>query len=198
MHAKEAEGGNGQPSLAEKNGEKRRPCDCSAQLQGVPGPPGPKCRKSPKKVAQGLSAQSAKKCRKSRKVTKKCQRETFSALFWHSGPTGPGRPFWDLYGILGPEGPALPVTGRCNRKARLQENPAEASKNPSKQQISSGSLWSMTNLTGRPGDRTMGMNGGSALRIWGFRGPGFRSARQVLCGDAPRLFLDHFSKHLSI
>ena len=40
------------------------------------------------------------------------------------------------------------------------------------------------------------------LRIWtlglgGFRGPGFRSARQVLCGDASRLFLKHFPKHLS-
>ena len=34
------------------------------------------------------------------------------------------------------------------------------------------------------------------LRIWGFRGPGLRSARQVLCGDASRLFLRHFSKHL--
>ena len=31
----------------------------------------------------------------------------------------------------------------------------------------------------------------------GFSGPGFRSARQVLCGDASRLFLGHFSKHLS-
>ena len=30
----------------------------------------------------------------------------------------------------------------------------------------------------------------------GFRGPGFRSARQVLCGDASRLLLDHFCKHL--
>ena len=35
------------------------------------------------------------------------------------------------------------------------------------------------------------------LRIWGFWGPGFRSARQVLCGDASRLSLDHFCKHLS-
>ena len=35
------------------------------------------------------------------------------------------------------------------------------------------------------------------LRIWGFRGPGSRSARQVLCGDAPRLCLDHFAGHLS-
>ena len=35
------------------------------------------------------------------------------------------------------------------------------------------------------------------LRIWGFRGPGFRCVRQVLCGDASRLFLDHFPKHLS-
>ena len=35
------------------------------------------------------------------------------------------------------------------------------------------------------------------LRIWGFRGPGFHSARQVFCGDASRLFLDHFSKQLS-
>ena len=31
----------------------------------------------------------------------------------------------------------------------------------------------------------------------GFRGPGFRSARHVHCGDASRLFLDRFSKHLS-
>ena len=36
-----------------------------------------------------------------------------------------------------------------------------------------------------------------SLRIWGFRGPGFRSGRQVLCGDASRLFLDPFPKHLS-
>ena len=35
------------------------------------------------------------------------------------------------------------------------------------------------------------------LRIWGFAGPGFQLTRQVLCGDASRLFLDHFSKHLS-
>ena len=35
------------------------------------------------------------------------------------------------------------------------------------------------------------------LRIWGFPGPGFLSARQVLCGDASRLCLDHFSKRLS-
>ena len=35
------------------------------------------------------------------------------------------------------------------------------------------------------------------LRIWGFRGPGFRFARHVLCGDASRLFLDNFPKHLS-
>ena len=31
----------------------------------------------------------------------------------------------------------------------------------------------------------------------GFLCPGSHSARQVLCGDASRLFLDHFSKHLS-
>ena len=35
------------------------------------------------------------------------------------------------------------------------------------------------------------------LRIWGFRGPGFRSTRQLLCGDASRLFLDQVSKQLS-
>ena len=35
------------------------------------------------------------------------------------------------------------------------------------------------------------------LRIWSFSGPRFRSARHVLCGDASRLFLDHFSEHLS-
>ena len=34
------------------------------------------------------------------------------------------------------------------------------------------------------------------LRIWGLRGPEFRSARHVLYGDASRLFLDHFTKHL--
>ena len=31
----------------------------------------------------------------------------------------------------------------------------------------------------------------------GFQGPGCRSVRQLFCGDATRLFLDHFSKHLS-
>ena len=35
------------------------------------------------------------------------------------------------------------------------------------------------------------------LRIWGFAGPGFRCARQVLCGNASCSFLCHFSKHLS-
>ena len=35
------------------------------------------------------------------------------------------------------------------------------------------------------------------LRIWVFWGPEFHPARQVLCGDASRLFLDHFSEHLS-
>ena len=35
------------------------------------------------------------------------------------------------------------------------------------------------------------------LRFWGFRGPGFRSARHVFCGDASRLFLAHFPKHLN-
>ena len=35
------------------------------------------------------------------------------------------------------------------------------------------------------------------LRIWGFRGPGFRSARHVFCKDASRLFLAHFPKHLN-
>ena len=40
------------------------------------------------------------------------------------------------------------------------------------------------------------------LRIWtlpigGVLGSGFRSARQVLCGHASCLFLDHLSKHLS-
>ena len=34
------------------------------------------------------------------------------------------------------------------------------------------------------------------LRIWVLQGPGFRSARQVLCGDASRLFLDRFSQQL--
>ena len=37
----------------------------------------------------------------------------------------------------------------------------------------------------------------STLRIWGFRGPGFRSARHVFCGDASCLFLAHFPKHLN-
>ena len=35
------------------------------------------------------------------------------------------------------------------------------------------------------------------LRIWGVRGSGSRSARQVLFRNASRLVLDHFSKHLS-
>ena len=37
----------------------------------------------------------------------------------------------------------------------------------------------------------------AGVRIWGCRVPGFRSARQVLCGDTSRLFLNHFTKHLS-
>ena len=35
------------------------------------------------------------------------------------------------------------------------------------------------------------------VRIAAFAGPGFRSARQVPCGDASRVFLDHLSEHLS-
>ena len=34
------------------------------------------------------------------------------------------------------------------------------------------------------------------LRIWGFRGPGFRSARQGPCGTRHAFFSHHFSKHL--
>ena len=56
-------------------------CDCSDQLQGVPGPPGPKCRKSAEKVA--------KKSRKS--ARERLFRDffgTFSAFWarraWHS------------------------------------------------------------------------------------------------------------------
>ena len=62
---------------------------------------GPKCRKSLKKVVPGLSARSAQKVPKKSKKSRKSQEKvslwhsfsTFSALFWHSGPTGPGRPF---------------------------------------------------------------------------------------------------------
>ena len=39
--------------------------------------------------------------------------------------------------------------------------------------------------------------GFGTLRFWIFRAPGLPSARQVLCGDAPRLFFYHFSVHLS-
>ena len=99
-------------------------CDCSDQLQGVPGLPGPKCQKSLKKVVPSLSARSAKKVpKKLKKCRKKSLFGTFSGpfrlfrhFFWHSGPTGSGRPFLDFFGILGPEGLALPVTGRYNRK----------------------------------------------------------------------------------
>ena len=35
------------------------------------------------------------------------------------------------------------------------------------------------------------------VTVLGFSGPGLPSARQVLCGDAPRLFFYHFSVHLS-
>ena len=35
------------------------------------------------------------------------------------------------------------------------------------------------------------------VTVLGFSGPGLPFPRQVLCGDAPRLFFDHFSVHLS-
>ena len=38
---------------------------------------------------------------------------------------------------------------------------------------------------------------GSGRYRFGVWGPGLHSVRQVLCGGASRLFLDHFSKHLS-
>ena len=79
--------------------------------------------KVPKRSPKACRPRVPKKCRKSRKSHEKVPKRdffvtfsTFSALFWHSGPTSPGRPFWDFFGILGPEGPALPVTGRYNRK----------------------------------------------------------------------------------
>ena len=46
--------------------------------------------------------------------------------------------------------------------------------------------------TSRPAKLRIG-----TLRIRCFPGPRFRSAQHVLCGDASRLLLDHFSKHLS-
>ena len=36
------------------------------------------------------------------------------------------------------------------------------------------------------------------VTVLGFSGPGLPSARQMLCGDAPRFFFYHFSVHLSI
>ena len=72
-------------------------CDCSDQLQGVPGPPGPKCRKS---LKRGRPGPVGPECQKSaEKVEKVPKRDffrdvlDFSALLWHSGPTGLGRPF---------------------------------------------------------------------------------------------------------
>ena len=102
-----------QPVLVRRLNSK--PCDCSAQLQGVPGPPGPKCQKSPKKVAPGLSARSAKKVPKKSKKSRKSLSlalfrdffdffstflalwadrpwATFLGLFRHFGPGGPGTP----------------------------------------------------------------------------------------------------------
>ena len=57
-------------------------CNCSDQLQGVPGPPGPKCRKSLKKVLPDLSARSAKKsAKKVPKKSKKSRKSLSLALF---------------------------------------------------------------------------------------------------------------------
>ena len=54
-------------------------CDCSDQLQGVPGPPGPKCQKSLKKVVPGPTGPECQKsAQKVEKVTKKSLFGTFS------------------------------------------------------------------------------------------------------------------------
>ena len=96
-------------------------CDCSDQLQGVPGPPGPKCQKTSQK---GRPGPVGPECQKSaEKVTKKSPKSlslalfrdffdffgtflalradrpgtTFLRLFWHFGPGGPGTPCnWSL------------------------------------------------------------------------------------------------------
>ena len=72
------------------------------------GPVGPECQKSAEEVE---------------KVPRKCRRETFKRLFRHFFGT-PGRQAQDdlfetFLGISGPEGPALPVTGRYNRNSGL-------------------------------------------------------------------------------
>ena len=79
-------------------------------------------KKVSKRLSRACRPGVPKKCRKSQKSAEKVSLRhffgtflTFSALFRHSGPTGPRRPFWDFFGISGPEVPALPVTGRYNR-----------------------------------------------------------------------------------
>ena len=93
-----------------------------APYRGLPGPLGPKCRKSLENVSRGLRPLDPKKSQESigdspaslRRVSGKClesvlgvfrdfrgdflgcrgqrPRETFSRLFRHFGPRGPGRP----------------------------------------------------------------------------------------------------------
>ena len=79
---------NGHPartSIEKLRSEKLR-ADFLFPKKGRPGPVGPECQ--------------TEKCRKSRKSHEKGPKRDFSAsfwtlsaLFWHSGPAGPGRPF---------------------------------------------------------------------------------------------------------
>ena len=62
-------------NLHEKRSDAASPCDCSDQLQGVPGPPGPKCQKSLKKDVSVLSAWSAKKVLEKSKESRKSAKE---------------------------------------------------------------------------------------------------------------------------
>ena len=75
--------------------------------KGLPGPVGPECQKN---------AEKSKSLEKVSLWHFFVTFATFSALFWHSGPAGSGRFFWDFFGVSAPEGQTLPVTGRSNRK----------------------------------------------------------------------------------
>ena len=100
-----------------------KPCDCSDQLQGVPGPPRPKM---PKKSQKGRSGPVPKKRRKSKKSRKSAKERLFRDFFDFFGnflarrADRPRTTFLRRFlAFLGPEGLALPVTGRYNRKSSL-------------------------------------------------------------------------------
>ena len=100
-----------------------------ASYRSLSGPPGPKSQKSLKKVSRGLrpwgpkrSVKSLEKVRQVWKKSRKCLFGTFVETFWGPGAGGPGRPFFRLLGISGPEGPRESCSSREGSQCLLTVN----------------------------------------------------------------------------